>query len=107
MKITLRGISLWFLKKTPPPTTTTTEKTTPSLTYKALDLFSASDRAEPFKKLSGGIKFVQDIPKSLGGRLLRKVIREQVLEEMGITPGSSKTGKGFSRKDYGGRASLI
>ena len=74
-----------------------------------------SERVEPFKQLSGGVEFVPHIPKAFGGRLLRKVIREKLLKEKGITsaPGmsgiaaKSKSERGFGSKDYGGRASLF
>ena len=34
-----------------------------------------------YKKLTGGVKFLQEIPKSASGKILKRVLREQAEEE--------------------------
>ena len=73
--------------------------------------FVLSERVDSFKQLSG-VKFVPVIPTAMSGRILRREIREKTMQEMGIKPEMSavadpNNGKGFSSKDYGGRASLL
>jgi len=36
----------------------------------------------PHKKLRGGIRFLDQVPKSASGKILRRVMREQVKKEM-------------------------
>lgn len=35
------------------------------------------------KRLAGGVKFVQAIPKNPSGKILRKILREQAKKEVG------------------------
>lgn len=39
------------------------------------------DRAANYKKLRGGVLFVDAIPKSPAGKILRKVLREEAKKE--------------------------
>lgn len=36
----------------------------------------------PHKQLSGGVVFVKEIPKSSTGKILRRVLKEKVIQEM-------------------------
>ena len=40
-----------------------------------------SKQTAPYKKLRGGVRFVDEIPKSPAGKLLRRVLRDQVQQE--------------------------
>lgn len=39
------------------------------------------EKAAPYKKLRGGVIFLDAIPKSPSGKILRKVLREQAKKE--------------------------
>lgn len=41
------------------------------------------DRLADYKQLRGGVKFVQEIPKSAIGKLLRRELRERARREAG------------------------
>lgn len=41
-----------------------------------------SENVAPFKRIRGGIQFVEQIPKSNSGKILRRVIRDQVRSTM-------------------------
>lgn len=43
-----------------------------------------------YKKLRGGVRFVDTIPKSATGKILRRVLRDEAAKEMGV---KTKTGK--------------
>lgn len=36
-----------------------------------------AENVAPYKKLRGGVEFVNEIPKSLSGKILRRVLRER------------------------------
>lgn len=40
------------------------------------------ERVAAYKRLDGGVVFVDAVPKSASGKILRRVLREQVAEEM-------------------------
>ncbi|KAF2429628.1 acetyl-CoA synthetase-like protein [Tothia fuscella] len=40
-----------------------------------------AQRVAPYKKLRGGVKFVDSIPKTASGKILRKVLKQSALEE--------------------------
>jgi len=40
-----------------------------------------AEKVAPFKKLRGGVRFVDSIPKSASGKILRRVLKEQVKAE--------------------------
>ena len=46
------------------------------ITSEELKQFVAS-RVPPEKKLRGGVEFVEKIPKSAGGKILRRLLRKQ------------------------------
>jgi 4-coumarate--CoA ligase len=39
------------------------------------------ERVAPYKRLRGGVQFVDAIPKSISGKILRKVLRQQAAED--------------------------
>ena len=41
-----------------------------------------SELTAPHKKLRGGVKFVDVIPKSPSGKILRRVLKDQIKEEL-------------------------
>ena len=41
-----------------------------------------TEHTAPYKKLRGGVRFVDAIPKSPSGKILRRVIKEQIRAEM-------------------------
>ena len=45
-----------------------------------------NSRVAPPKKLRGGVRFIKEIPKSQAGKILRRVLREQVKKEEGKQP---------------------
>lgn len=42
-----------------------------------------ASRVTNHKRLRGGIRFVNEIPKSAAGKILRRVLRDQIKEELG------------------------
>jgi 4-coumarate--CoA ligase len=38
-------------------------------------------KAAPYKQLQGGVEFVKEIPKSASGKILRRILRDQVAKE--------------------------
>lgn len=36
------------------------------------------ENASPAKRLHGGVKFIEEIPKNASGKILRRVLRERV-----------------------------
>lgn len=40
-----------------------------------------SSQVAPAKKLRGGVRFLKEIPKSVSGKILRRVLRDQVKKE--------------------------
>lgn len=40
------------------------------------DFFLA--KAAPYKQLQGGVEFMKEIPKSASGKILRRILRDQV-----------------------------
>ena len=40
-------------------------------------------RLAKYKRLEGGVKFVDAIPKTPSGKILKRVLREQAKKEMG------------------------
>lgn len=43
-----------------------------------------NSRVGPPKKLRGGVRFVKEVPKSPSGKLLRRLLRDQVKKEEGL-----------------------
>jgi 4-coumarate--CoA ligase len=41
-----------------------------------------SERVAPYKKLRGGVLFVDAIPKSPSGKILRRELKEKALQEI-------------------------
>lgn len=52
----------------------------PSLTEDKVSAFLNS-RVAPHKQLVGGVRFVEELPKSQTGKLLRRVLKEQAENE--------------------------
>lgn len=42
-----------------------------------------TERVSPPKRLRGGLRFVKEIPKSASGKILRRVLKDQVKREEG------------------------
>jgi len=40
------------------------------------------ERVAPYKRLDGGIVFVDSIPKSASGKILRRILRDELAEQM-------------------------
>lgn len=51
------------------------------LTAITLIVFSISEKVSPQKKLRGGVIFIPELPKNATGKVLRRVLREKLLEE--------------------------
>ncbi len=45
--------------------------------------FFVSDRVVHYKKLRGGVRFIPEIPKLASGKILRRILKEKALEEIG------------------------
>lgn len=43
----------------------------------------AAGRLAKYKRLDGGVKFVDAIPKTASGKILKRVLRETAKKEMG------------------------
>lgn len=43
----------------------------------------AAGRLANYKRLDGGVKFVDAIPKTASGKILKRVLREQAAKEVG------------------------
>lgn len=41
-----------------------------------------SDKLASYKKLTGGVRFVEEIPKSASGKILKRVLKEEAQKEM-------------------------
>lgn len=41
-----------------------------------------SDKLAPYKQLTGGVVFVDEIPKSPNGKILKRILREQAQNEI-------------------------
>lgn len=41
------------------------------------------ERVAPHKRIEGGVKFVEQIPKSASGKILRRLLRDEVKKEFG------------------------
>lgn len=52
-----------------------------NLTEKEVVEYSASKLAR-FKALAGGVKFVESIPKNASGKILKRILREECVQEM-------------------------
>ena len=39
------------------------------------------ERVSPYKRINGGVKFVEQIPKSASGKILRRLLRDEVKKE--------------------------
>lgn len=40
-----------------------------------------ADKVAPHKRLRGGVRFVQEIPKSVSGKLLRRMLKDMAAKE--------------------------
>lgn len=40
-----------------------------------------AERLASYKKLTGGVKFVEEVPKSASGKILKRVLREEAQKE--------------------------
>lgn len=52
-----------------------------ALTEQAIKEYSGS-RLAKFKALTGGVKFVDAIPKNASGKILKRILREEALKEI-------------------------
>ena len=43
------------------------------------------ERVSPYKRINGGVKFVEQIPKSASGKILRRLLRDEVKKEFEVT----------------------
>ena len=50
-----------------------------SLTEKDVEIF-VDENVAPYKKLRGGVKFIDEIPKSLSGKILRRELKDKLKE---------------------------
>lgn len=41
-----------------------------------------SQRVAPYKKLNGGVRFVDNIPRTSSGKILRKILRQKATAEV-------------------------
>ncbi|KZT41661.1 acetyl-CoA synthetase-like protein [Sistotremastrum suecicum HHB10207 ss-3] len=51
----------------------------PNVTAASIEAWIA-DRLSPYKRLTGGVEFVDEIPKSASGKILRRILRERALK---------------------------
>lgn len=45
-----------------------------------------ANRVAPFKQIAGGVRFVESLPKSASGKILRRVLRDELKNEHGDGP---------------------
>jgi 4-coumarate--CoA ligase len=45
----------------------------------------AGEKLSKYKRLDGGVKFVDAIPKNASGKILKRILREQAKKELGLT----------------------
>ena len=45
----------------------------------------AGEKLSKYKRLEGGVKFVDAIPKNASGKILKRVLREQAKKELGLS----------------------
>jgi len=48
------------------------------ITYSFDLIICVSEKVAPYKQLKGGVEFRQEIPKSLSGKILRRILRDQL-----------------------------
>lgn len=58
------------------------ENVTPPLTEQAVKDFIA-ERLVKYKRLEGGVRFVDSIPRAASGKLLKNILRDMAKREMG------------------------
>ena len=59
------------------------EADTSTLTKEVLKDY-AGDKLSKYKRLEGGVKFVDAIPKNASGKILKRILREQAKKELGL-----------------------
>ena len=54
-------------------------KTNVSLTEKDVEIF-VDENVAPYKKLRGGVEFIDEIPKSLSGKIMRRELKDKLTQ---------------------------
>ena len=54
------------------------------------------ERVSPYKRLEGGVRFVDEIPKSASGKILRRILRDEAKKEFEWTEASWGLGPSHS-----------
>ena len=54
-------------------------KANATLTEKDVEIF-VDENVAPYKKLRGGVEFIDEIPKSLSGKILRRELKDKLKE---------------------------
>ena len=70
-------------------------KANATLTEKDVEIF-VDENVAPYKKLRGGVEFIDEIPKSLSGKILRRELKDK-LKEMTKVEKSANSNRSFRK----------